>query len=211
MPARSGVRVRNIDAAPGVGTSVNIATLRRPGHREARVSIEAVGSMVAGIIEGLGPDTAGFARGDRVAFPLPSEGAPTEDSVVLAIDTLVGIPRGVTEQQAADLLIPGIVARALLRQVRPMGDGDRVHISFQGDLLRSVVEAWVRARGGTLVDEPADADIVYDDLAKRLALHEASLRQGRMQEAAADVFMTMRAGVFNDVAVPSRREHTIAA
>lgn len=167
--------------------------------------------MVAGVIEGLGPDTAGFARGDRVAFPLPSEGAPSEDSVVLAIDTLVGIPRGVTEQQAADLLVPGIVARALLRQVRPMGDGDRVHISFEGALLRSVVEAWVRARGGSLVDEATGADIVYDELAKRLAVHEASLRQGRMQEAAADVFMTMRGGVFDDVAVPSRGEHTIAA
>jgi len=198
--------------APGtVAQNVNIATLRRPGHRQARVSIDAVGSMVAGVIEGLGPDTAGFARGDRVAFPIPASGAPEAESVVLAIDTLVGIPRGVTEQQAAELLVPGIVARALLRQVRPMGDGDRVHVSFQGVLLRSVVEAWVRARGGILVDDAADADIVYDEMAKRVALHEASLRQGRMQEAAADVFMTMRAGVFDEVSVPSRGEHTIAA
>lgn len=167
--------------------------------------------MVAGAIESLGPDTAGFARGDRVAFPVSLEGAPDTDSVVMAIDSLVGIPRGVTERQAADLLIPGIVARALLRQVRPMGDGDRVFVDFEGQLLRSVVEAWVIARGGILVDDAADADVVYDELAKRVALHEASLRQGRMQEAAADVFMTMREGVFDDVSVPTRGEHTIAA
>lgn len=167
--------------------------------------------MVAGVIEGLGPDTAGFARGDRVAFPVPPEGAPADDSVVLAIDTLVGIPHGVTERQAADLLVPGIIARALLRQVRPMGDGDRVLVDFDGELVRAVVEAWIRARGGALVDDAQDADIVYDEPAKRFALHEASLRQGRMQEAAADVFMTMRAGVFDDIVVPSRGAHTIAA
>ncbi|HRP99286.1 MAG TPA: hypothetical protein PK781_02350 [Terrimesophilobacter sp.] len=190
---------------------MNIATLRRPGHREARVSIDAVGSMVAGTIEGLGPDTAGFARGDRVAFPLPIGGVPENDSLVLSIDTLVGVPRGVAEQQAADLLVPGIVARALLRQLRPMGDGDRIHLAFDGELLRAVVEAWVLARGGILVDSAADADIVYDETARQLAVREASLRQGRMQEAAADVFMTMRAGVFDDITVPRRGAHTIAA
>lgn len=194
-----------------VGTSVNIATLRRPGHRQARVSIEAVGSMIAGVIESLGPDTAGFARGDRVAFPLPMGEAPDDDTLVLSIDTLVGVPRGVTEQQAADLLVPGIIARALLRQLRPMGDGDRIRIEFTGELLRSVVEAWVVARGGIIVEGTADADIVYDETARQLAVREASLRQGRMQEAAADVFMTMRAGVFDGVTVPSRGAHTIAA
>src|SRR5690606_29721400 len=131
--------------------------------------------MVAGVIEGLGLDTAGFARGDRVAFPVPASGAPEENSIVVAIDALVGIPRGVAEQQAADLLIPGIVARALLRQVRPMGRGDRVHVSFEGTLLRAVVGAWVTSRGGILVDEPADADIVYDERTRRRAAHEASL------------------------------------
>lgn len=202
---------RNIAASSAVAVNVNIATLRRPGHRQARVSIEAVGTMVAGVIESLGPDTAGFARGDRVAFPVSLDGAPDTESVVMAIDSLVGIPRGVTEQQAADLLIPGIVARALLRQVRPMGDGDRIFVGFDGQLLRAVVEAWVVSRGGILVDDAADADVIYDDAAKRVALHEASLRQGRMQEAAADVFMTMRDGVFDSVTVPSRGEHTIAA
>ena len=167
--------------------------------------------MVAGTIEGLGPDTAGFARGDRVAFPLPIGGVPEHDSLVLSIDTLVGVPRGVAEQQAADLLVPGIVARALLRQLRPMGDGDRIHLAFDGELLRAVVEAWVLARGGILVDSAADADIVYDETARQLAVREASLRQGRMQEAAADVFMTMRAGVFDDITVPRRGAHTIAA
>lgn len=171
--------------------------------------------MVAGVIDGLGPDTAGFARGDRVAFPVSTAGAPTESSVVMSIDSLVGIPRGVTEQQAADLLVPGIVARALLRQVRPMGNGDLVHVSFASSLLRDVVEAWVIDRGGVLVDTAQDADIVYDETALKRAAREASLRQGRMQEAAADVFMTMRAGVFDDVpAGPSRARrgaHTIAA
>lgn len=167
--------------------------------------------MVAGVIEGLGPDTAGFARGDRVVFPVSVAGAPSESSVVLAIDSLVGIPRGVTEQQAADLLVPGIIARALLRQVRPMGHGDRVHVSFKASLIRDVVEAWVIDRGGILVDEATDADIVYDETARRLAAREASLRQGRMQEAAADVFMTMRAGVFDTVQASRRDAHTIAA
>lgn len=171
--------------------------------------------MVAGVIDGLGPDTAGFARGDRVAFPVSTAGAPTASSVVMSIDSLVGIPRGVAEQQAADLLVPGIVARALLRQVRPMGNGDLVHVSLAPSLLRDVVEAWVNDRGGILVDEPKDADIVYDEMTRKRAAHEASLRQGRMQEAAADVFMAMRAGVFDDVAVGSDRarrgSHTIAA
>ena len=150
--------------------------------------------MTAATIEQLGDDTAGFARGDRVVFPL----GYAQTSVV-PTSSLIGIPRDVSDRQAADLLAPGLVARALLRQVYPLRSGDRVHVSFSGETLRAVTEAWATHLGGIVVDDPATAHVVYDERARHAASVQAGHRRGRLQEAATDVFLAMRAGVFDAV------------
>ncbi len=185
---------------------MNTSTIRRPVARQVRVEIDATGSMIAATVTDVGHPGDGFVRGDRVVFPLS-----LGDQAVVDIDTLIGIPKNVSDRQAADLLAPGLLARALITQVRPLARGDRVLISLANSTLRQVVSAWVVNLGGVIVEDPADADVIYNERARRLAAVEASHRQGRLQQAATEVFQAIRAGVFDGVHVPHRDADRVAA
>lgn len=181
-------------------------TTRRPAPGQVRVCIDATGTMIAATVAEVGLAADGFVRGDRVAYP-PSLG----QNPIIEVDTLVGIPKNVSDRQAADLLAPGLLARAMITQVRPMARGQRAAVLLRNSVLRQVVSAWILARGGGLVDDPADADVVYDEQARRLAAVEASHRQGRLQQAAVEVFQAIRAGVFADVRVGRPEPERVAA
>lgn len=173
---------------------------------QVRVSIDAVGTMVAATVTDVGLAADGFVRGDRVAF------SPTlADNPVVDVGTLIGIPKNVGDRQAADLLAPGLLARAMITQVRPFIRGQRIAVEIGNSTLRQVVSAWVRVMEGELVDDVAAADVVYTEEDRRLAAVEASHRQGRIQEAATEVFQAIRAGVFDGVRVPRRDADRVAA
>ncbi len=162
--------------------------------------------MVAATILDVGSPADGFVRGDRVAYPLSIGLEP-----VVAVDTLVGIPRNVSDRQAADLLAPGLIARAMIKQVRPFARGQRVAVPLRNSTLRQVVAAWVASLGGLVVEDSLDADVIYDDDARRLAAIEASHRQGRLQQAATEVFQAIRGGVFDRVSIAHREPDRVAA
>lgn len=170
------------------------------------MTVEATGTMAAASIADVGSAADGFVRGDRVAYPLSLGLDP-----VMSVDTLVGIPRNVTDRQAADLLAPGLLARAMITQVRPFARGERVAVPLRNSTLRQVVSAWVESLGGVLVEDALAADVVYDEECRRQAAVEASHRQGRLQQAATEVFQAIRAGVFDGVRVPRRESERVAA
>ncbi|MBB5632209.1 hypothetical protein BKA04_000432 [Cryobacterium mesophilum] len=182
------------------------STFRRPVAGQVRVTIDAVGTMIAATVSDVGLAADGFVRGDRVAFsPALAENA------VIDVDTLIGIPKNVSDRQAADLLAPGLLARAMITQVRPFARGQHVAVELVNSTLRQVVSAWVASLGGTLVTDAGDADVVYGEQDRRLAAVEASHRQGRIQQAATEVFQAIRAGVFDDVHVAHRSADRVAA
>ncbi len=185
---------------------MSTTAVRRPAAGQVRVEIAATGTMVAATIADVGSPADGFVRGDRVAYPLSLGLEP-----IVRVDTLVGIPRNVTDRQAADLLAPGLLARAMITQVRPFARGQRVAVPLRNSLLRQVVSAWVGASGGILVDDALEADVVYDEEARRLAAVVASHRQGRLQQAATEVFQAIRAGVFDEVRIAHREPERVAA
>jgi hypothetical protein len=168
--------------------------------------IDATGSMLAATVTDVGHSADGFVRGDRVLVPLALNDQPVVD-----VDTLIGIPKNVSDRQAADLLAPGLLARAMITVVRPLARGDRVCVALANSTLRQIVSAWVESLGGVLVDNEADADVVYDEYARRLAAVEASHRQGRLQQAAVEVFQVIRAGTFDGVRVGHRNPDRVAA
>ncbi len=185
---------------------MSTTTIRRPSAGQVRVEIDATGTMVAATIADVGSPADGFVRGDRVAYPLSIGLGP-----VVAVDTLVGIPRNVSDRQAADLLAPGLLARAMIKQVRPFARGQRVAVPLGNSTLRQVVSAWVASLGGLVVGDSLEADVVYDDVARRLAAVEASHRQGRLQQAATEVFQAIRGGVFDSVRIGHREPDRVAA
>lgn len=162
--------------------------------------------MIAATIADVGLSANGFVRGDRVAYPLS-----LGESSVMSVDNLVGIPHNVSDWQAADLLAPGLVARAMITRVRPFFRGERVAVALGNRMLRDVVSAWVSALGGELVEDSADAKVVYDESLLHAATVEASHRQGRLQEAATEVFQAIRAGVFDGVAIGENKPERVAA
>ncbi len=178
---------------------MSTSTIRRPVAGQVRVGINATGSMVAATVNDVGLAAEGFVRGDRVAFSPALASNP-----IVEIDTLIGVPKNVSDRQAADLLAPGLLARAMISQVQPFARGQRIAVELGNSTLRSVVSAWVTARGGVLVENRDDADIVYGEQHRRRAAVEAGHRQGRIQQAATEVFQAIRDGVFDDVHVTQR-------
>jgi len=182
------------------------APLRRPQDDEVRVRLRGLGSMAVASVEAIGPHAVGFARGDRVVFPITrterallQEPADRDsDALLVSGARLIGVPRDVGDEQAARLLAPGLAARVLLRRRRPVQAGDRVHVDVRAGLGRSVLGAWIAALGASVAGEREAADIVIDDDAWRQA-HETAFRRGHLQVGSADVFGAIREGVFDDV------------
>jgi NADPH:quinone reductase-like Zn-dependent oxidoreductase len=153
----------------------------RPATGEVRISIAAIGvgplgTQVAGTVDAVGLESAGFARGDRVTF---RASAPI---------------RG-TRMVVPERVLPCAgVARAVVRQVRRIRSGDRVLVGDGAAAVGPYLAAWVEHLGASVVSEgPADATITATDIATACATRPV---HGLAQQAAADVYAAIRAGVF---------------
>lgn len=211
---RSGARTET----PQPGTR---APLPRPRDGEVRVGLRGLGSMAVGVVQAIGAHAVGFARGDRVVFPVtrgerlalrePDPAAGNTDTLLVDADRLLGIPRDVSDEQAARLLAPGLVARVLLRQLRLVKTGDRVQVDLDAGIGRSVVVAWAVNFGATEAVAGETADLVIEKDAFRRA-HGIAFRRGHLQTGSADVFAAIRDGVFDLVlAEPDSTEDGRAA
>jgi hypothetical protein len=218
---------RSGGAAAGDPRSVRVPA--RPGDSQVRVRLLGLGSMAVGSIEAIGMNAVGFARGDRVVFPISRRertdidtaadfGTPTETLVVSA-DALIGVPRDVSDERAARLVAPGLVARVLLKQLTPVRTGDRVRLAMEPGIGRGVIAAWARFLGATVLPDaaaaaaqgPADEtpDVTLDDDAVRTA-QAIAFRRGHLQVGSAEVFAVIRQGGL-DAALSDRDADTRAA
>jgi NADPH:quinone reductase-like Zn-dependent oxidoreductase len=178
-----------------------------PRHGEVRVRVGAVGLsslglQAAGHIEAVGPEAAGFARGDRVAYRtnFPRTGLRP----VVSERDLIGFPKDVSIDQAAALLPLGLLSRTIVKQLHTIGKGNRVVVEKDAAGVHSFVSAWVIDLGGIIVDsaERNSADVVISEADFTVArLWRNS--HGFAQQAAADVFEAVRRGVFAGLAITS--------
>ncbi|MBA3447341.1 MAG: alcohol dehydrogenase catalytic domain-containing protein, partial [Pseudaminobacter sp.] len=72
------------------------------------------GSEAAGVVVEIGEGVEGLKAGDRVAYTAPT-GAYCEERVIGA-DRLVKIPDGVSDEQAAAMMLKGMTAEYLTRR-----------------------------------------------------------------------------------------------
>ena len=90
------------------------------------------GQEGAGVVTAVGPDVAGVATGDRVAYT----GAPGAYAELAAVpvDRLVPLPAGVTFRQAAAVLLQGITAQYLATSTYRLAAGEAclVHAAAGG-------------------------------------------------------------------------------
>jgi NADPH2:quinone reductase len=115
------------------------------------VTLPAVlGREAAGVVEAVGPRVNQVKVGDRVAYALNSSGAYSE-ARVLPVERLVRIPEGVDDRQAAALMLKGMTAQMLLRQVYRVRKGNTllVHAAVGG--VGSILVQWAKHLGATVI------------------------------------------------------------
>jgi NADPH2:quinone reductase len=83
------------------------------------------GIEAAGVIEEIGVDVSTFAVGDRIAYVTGQYGAYASERILPA-RLAVRLPPNISEQVAATVLLKGLTAEMLVREVRPIRPGDIV-------------------------------------------------------------------------------------
>lgn len=118
------------------------------------------GNEGAGIVEVLGRSVKGLKVGDRVCYA-GLVGAYAEQAVFPA-DRLLKIPDGITDEQAASMMLKGMTAQYLLRQTYRVKKGDTIVIHAAAGGVGLIVCQWAKHLGATVigtVGSPEKADI----------------------------------------------------
>jgi len=116
-----------------------------------------LGSEAAGIIEEVGPGVAGLKPGDRVAYAGGPLGAYSEARVMPA-DRLVPVPGGITDQQAAAMMLKGMTAWYLVRRTHPIKRGETILIHAAAGGVGLIVCQWAKHLGATVIGTVGDEE-----------------------------------------------------
>ncbi len=143
-PAAGQVRVRH--AAVGLNY---IDTYHRSGLYPVPLP-SGIGLEAAGVIEAVAPDVAGLAPGDRVAYAGGPLGAYSEVRLMPA-DRLVKLPQGISDQQAAAMMLAGMTVQYLIKRTYPVKPGDTVLIHAAAGGVGLIACQWLKALGATVI------------------------------------------------------------
>jgi NADPH2:quinone reductase len=116
-----------------------------------------LGSEAAGIIEEVGPGVAGLKAGDRVAYAGGPLGAYSEARVMPA-DRLVPVPSGITDSQAAAMMLKGMTAWYLIRRTHVVKPGETILIHAAAGGVGLIVCQWAKHLGATVIGTVGDDD-----------------------------------------------------
>src|SRR5207248_2502238 len=84
-----------------------------------------LGTKAAGVVEEIGPGVTEVKVGDRVAYAGGPLGAYSEERVMPA-DRLVLLPDGISDRQAAAMMLKGLTTQYLIRQIFRVKQGDTI-------------------------------------------------------------------------------------
>ena len=109
-----------------------------------------LGSEAAGVIEEVGPGVGGLKAGDRVAYAGGPLGAYSEARVMPA-DRLVPVPAGITDEQAAAMMLKGMTAWYLVRRTHAVKTGETILIHAAAGGVGLIVCQWAKHLGATVI------------------------------------------------------------
>jgi NADPH2:quinone reductase len=107
----------------------------------------AVGREAAGVITAVGPKVKGFKKGDRVAY-CGVLGAYCQERL-MGVDQLVHVPKGVSDEQAAAIMLKGMTTEYLVDHT-PKGwleKGDTILFHAAAGGVGLLFGQWAKARG----------------------------------------------------------------
>jgi len=109
-----------------------------------------LGSDAVGVIEAVGPGVADLRVGDRVGYLMGPQGAYAQVRVMPA-EVLIPLPDGVSDSTAATLMMKGMTAQYLFRQVYPLQGGETILYHAAAGGVGLIACQWARALGVTMI------------------------------------------------------------
>jgi NADPH:quinone reductase len=109
-----------------------------------------VGLEAAGVVVAVGPDVTYLKPGDRVAYAGGAPGSYSQERLIAA-DRLVHIPDGVTDQQAAAMMLKGMTVEYLIRRTFPVKAGMTVLFHAAAGGVGLIAGQWLKALGCTVI------------------------------------------------------------
>lgn len=114
------------------------------------------GNEAAGEVIEVGEGVDWLSPGDRVAYAGPI-GAYAQERVIAA-DRLVKVPDGISDEEAAGMMLKGMTAEYLLRRTFPVKAGDTVLYHAAAGGVGLIFGQWARKLGVTLIGTVGSAD-----------------------------------------------------
>jgi NADPH2:quinone reductase len=108
------------------------------------------GIEAAGVVEDVGPDVTGFSVGDRIAYVTGRYGAYASGRILPA-ELALHLPPGIDDRLAATVLLKGLTAEMLVRQVHPVRPGDVVLVHAAAGGVGRLLCAWASHLGATVI------------------------------------------------------------
>jgi len=109
-----------------------------------------IGSEAAGVVEAVGRNVRGIRVRDRVVYNFRVPGAYAEQRVLPA-DALLKIPAGVSDEQAAAVLLKGLTTWFLLRQACKVKRGDVLLLPAAAGGVGLILSQWARSLGAKVI------------------------------------------------------------
>ena len=109
-----------------------------------------LGGEAAGIVEEVGPGVTDLKPGDRVAYAGGPLGAYSEERVFPA-DRLVPVPQGISDQEAAAMMLKGMTAWYLIRRTHIVKPGETILIHAAAGGVGLIACQWAKHLGATVI------------------------------------------------------------
>jgi NADPH2:quinone reductase len=104
----------------------------------------------AGVVEAVGDGVREVQVGQRVAYASPPIGAYAERRL-MAADRLVALPEGLSDEQAAAMMLKGMTAQYLLRQTYPVQRGQTILFHAAAGGVGLIACQWAKHLGATVI------------------------------------------------------------
>jgi len=143
-PGRGEARVRHSYIA------VNFADIYFRIGRYPLALPNGIGTDAVGVVEAIGPGVSDIKVGDRVGYLVGPQGAYSEARVMPA-NVLIPLPDGITDRTAASLIMKGMTAQYLFRQVYPLKGGETILYHAAAGGVGLIACQWARAMGVTMI------------------------------------------------------------
>jgi NADPH:quinone reductase len=139
-PSEDEVRIRHT----AIGLNF-IDTYHRSGLYQLQMP-SGLGSEAAGVIEIVGAAVKGFKVGDRVAYGSGAVGAYAEARNMSA-SRLVKLPKSISDQTAAGMMLKGMTVRYLLRATYKVKRGQTILLHAAAGGVGLILSQWAKSLG----------------------------------------------------------------